>query len=631
MKVTVATSTNPAANGCCVVMPFTEYTSSATGRQDSDVARQPEHTGGNASKASRLIARMDAMPSAPPVVPLGKEGELYVYYSIPQRCVRELKPGEHTRMNLYSMASLADYAGWLEPGLSPDELEQKESCMMKKAGRLLMEMTGGKNFDSSTVCGRGVWRDDKTGGIIYNAGDMCFLVNPDGRMQRVEGVRDGRVYNSGAPLTIPAAEAMTDAEGSRLIRFFQERPWASPFAGELVAGWVACSFLAGVLPYRPHVWINAPSCTGKSALKCDILRALGAYGEDVNSVTGGHAVQKEGAATTAAAIYQEIGRDALPILFDEVESNGRANSAKNLDGLLALMRSSATSGDVGLSKGGANGKVKNYMLHCCFMLFSIANNLDRESDTSRCLVLRMSPYQDDAKRNTAWKAQQETRAQLQHDGFVAHLITRLLQAVPDLLENALTIKKDLMAAGTDVRRAELLGYLLAGAYALKHKGKVTATFMKHAHAVAKSVEGLHERESDMQRCLNALLGYTLPWHGGRICVSRLCDIVRRGGGTDEVKAAACTLESLGLHWHASHDALQIDHEARDIQRIFSGTDWAHGKILPVLGEGTSPRNRNITNELGIYQMSVRTPRGPRKRLMVPAAVVIPRGNINPAR
>ena len=577
-------------------------------------------------------AQADAMKGRPPVIPLGQEGAGNVYYSIPHRKAYPLKANEHTRAHLYRMAALTDYARWLAPDLSADAVEKEESAIMRRAGRLLLEMTGGKRYNPDMMRGRGVWRD-ADGGILYNAGDACFLVRSDGSMEHVDGVREPYIYDAGAPLIHPADDALTDEEGARLVDFFTARPWVLPCAGELVAGWMVCAVLAGVLPYRPQVWVNAPALTGKSALKRDMLRALGGKNEDADmpgregAVTGGHAVQFEAAATSPAGFMQRIGQDALPVAFDEGEEHGDdgGRKARNLAGVLDILRSAATSGDVGISKGGADGTAKVYKARFCTALFSIANNLSREADTSRFLVLRLSPLMDDAARAAMYESQEAARAMTQEQDFTPRLFTRLLRAVPALLDNARTIRAHLMAARYNPRRAELLGLLLAGAHALTKGGAVDAAYLEHAAAVAQAVEETQERESDKQRCLDTLLGYSVSLHGVPANVARLCKMVRGvvdktvGEAADAVRA----LESLGLEWKDNANALQVNPAAPGLKGVFRGTDWQGGKITPVLAEGCQG-GKDGKNALGIWTQSgnVRGA-GSRKVIMIPAALVMP--------
>lgn len=565
-------------------------------------------------------AQADAMKGKLIIIPLGEDGAWNVYWSRPHRSLYRLKMNEHTGAHLRRMAKLADYARWLAPDLPPDAVAEAERRIMKQAKDWMLDETGGRKFNPDMLRGRGVWRD-ADGGIVYNAGDACFLVLPDGRMEQVDGVRGRYIYDAGAPLIHPADDALTDEEGARLVDFFTARPWVLPCAGELVAGWLVCAVLAGVLPYRPQVWVNAPAFTGKSALKRDMLRALGGKG-DGEEVAGGHAVQLEGGDTTPNAVHQKIRHDALPVVFDEAESNGGERRARNMEGLLALVRSAATSGDVGLSKGGADGTAKNYLLRCCFLLFSIANNLDRAADTSRFLVLRLSPLMDDAAREAMWQRQEAARAMTQGQDFTARLFTRLLRAVPVMLDNARTIRKHLMDAKYNARRAEMLGELLAGAHALTKGGAVDDAYLEHAAEVAQAVEETQVPESDTQRCLDTLLGYSMPWTGGgKISVAQLCEVAARETDTERKQNACRALEALGLRWRGDLDALQVNTAWRGLRELYKGTDWEGGRVASMLAEGCKRDKK--PNALGVWLQSCKVSGRPVWLPMIPAALVLP--------
>lgn len=139
--------------------------------EQSRKAMLDEATAREADNAA--AAQEDAMKGKPPVIPLGQEGAANVYYSIPHKTKYTLKANEHARMHLYRMAALADYARWLAPDLSPDAVEKEEGAIMRRAGRLLMELTGGKRYNPDMLRGRGVWRD-ADGGIRLQCGG-CLL------------------------------------------------------------------------------------------------------------------------------------------------------------------------------------------------------------------------------------------------------------------------------------------------------------------------------------------------------------------------------------------------------------------------------------------------------------------------
>ncbi len=551
--------------------------------------------------ARAAAAKEEEQKGKPLIIPLGEEGACNVYWSRPHRCLYRLKMNEHTAAHLRRMARLADYARWLAPDLPPDAVEEAERKIMKRAKDWMLEETAGRKFDAACVRARGVWRDDETGGVIYNAGNACFLVRPDGMMEEVDGVRGRYVYDAGAMLPAPAADALTDAEGQRLVDFLTARPWVMPVYGELAAGWIVCAVLAGVIPFRPQVWINAPAQTGKTYLRNDMMQAV-----------RGVAVEFESASTTAPAVRQKLNGAALPAVFDEAESNGDGKNTNNLAALLDMVRTAATGKDARITKGGADGVQKEYLIRCCFLLLSIANNLDREADTSRFMVMRLAPLRDDAARAAMWKRQEAGRAMVQEASFTPRLLRRLLGAVPSLMDNVQAVKDRLMREGRNARRAEMVAHLVAGAYALTHKGAMTADALQHAAVVAAAVEQAEERTSDTERCLAVLLGHCVTVGGRHYTVQQLC---RAADGADiERKAEAeHELNAQGMRWKQDK-GLCVNPAAPAMREIYRGTDWSNGKIAPVLTAG----------EYGIRETRARLNKGHNSRrvLLIPAELVI---------
>ena len=221
-----------------------------------------------------------AADDAAPVVALGTRGNVLCYWSRPHRRYYELAAEKHTRLNLYALAPLAEWAAWVDSALADDPAAQIKAAraIMDEAARRLIESHGGRVFRADCMRARGIWRDPITGGLLYNAGDAVFLMPPDGTQARpVDALRGGALYDGGAALPHPAADALTDEEGGALLAFLTARTWAFNGAGILLAGWIVNALLAGALPFRAHVWVTAPRNTGKTfcaMIFCRFLAAL---------------------------------------------------------------------------------------------------------------------------------------------------------------------------------------------------------------------------------------------------------------------------------------------------------------------------------------------------------------------
>lgn len=562
-------------------------------------------------------------PAAPPpVIALGENGDDNIYWSMPCRRLYRLRISEHTGRHLRRMASPADYAAWLYPGADAEWVAENEGGILREAANALVDATrAAGTFDASSERLRacGVWHDAaEPGALVYNAGQACYLMRPGvaggaPTLQRVPGQRGEHIYTSGAQsLPTPARKPLSDEEGETLLGFLTARLWEAPWQGELLAGWLVCAVLAGALPFRPQVWVNAPAETGKTTLRDDLEEILGAL-----------AISLSGAASTPAGLRQKLQGSALPVLFDEAEAGGGARALGNLEGLLELIRAAATGKNARICKGGPDGEHRDYALRNCFILFSINNILHREADTSRFLQLRMRRLPTAKQNEERWRAQEPGRRLIAAADFTPRLLTRLLKGAPDTLANIAALKAYLRSAGVAARASELFAALMAGAHALCHAGPMDEGAMQHALVALRLYEkGIEATMDDCLRCLSALCGYTLPWEGSRASVAQLCEIIATAdAGAEEHTRAATALGSLGLRWRGELDALQVNPAARALREAYRDSDWPMGNITSVLTAECTGMGQSKANLYGIWTSSARVNGVPQRCIFVPYQLI----------
>ncbi len=553
-------------------------------------------------------ARKEAERNRPPVECLGAEGSCNVYWSRSSGDIHKLKANEHTRNNLYRMARFEEYARWMRPDLPPDDAEEQEASIMKKAVRRLLEGSLGKRFNASRVRGRGVWPDD-SGGWVYNAGASCWFIPADGgQVEQVDAVRNGYVYAAGVALPSPADTPLSDKEGRELVELMRARSWVLPGAGDVMAGWMVAAMLAGVMPICPHVWINAPAGTGKTHLKNDLVAVL-----------GDDAMTQEGVPTDAG-VRQRLNGDDIPVLIDEVEEGDNETAGRNIRKLLDLMRS-ASYGKAPITKGGADGTPRLYPMKCSFALFSIANCISRDADSSRCLVLHLR--RGDKTIRNIWARQDAGRALVQTPGFHGRLVARLLACLPVLMENLSVLREHLgKVEGVDSRRAELFAVLMACRHALVSRENMRQEAMQEAAALMLAYGEQEEKESDFSRCLAVLLGHVVRVRGQEMTVADACRVMEAKVDTETMAACALSLGAAGLRWRDDLNALQVDTLADKMKRIFTGTQWSNGKVAPVLAEGADKnKGKAGKNDLGIFYVSDKK-LGGRRCVVIPASLVL---------
>jgi hypothetical protein len=518
-----------------------------------------------ARESEEQRARKEAEQSRPPVICLGREGTEHVFYSTESRFLSRLEASKIKLPALLDIATRSHWERYLFPelvkaGTAPTKRELEETALER-----LLDDSRNKTFSPDAVRARGVW-PDAAGGWIYNAGAACWHIPADGgKPYKVDNVRGKHVYLKGAELPAPDADMLTDEDGQKLIDLMTARPWATPGAGDMVAGWLVASLLAGALPICPHVWMNAPAGTGKTSLKTDLEAVFSAL-----------CCTKMDTIPTEPALRQSIKGDCLPVLIDEAEPEKLEKCAD----MMRLIRTATKGGDI--TTGTTNGSPRRYWVKCCTMLFSTANGIDRDTDASRFFVHALQKVQN--KTLEAYQVKQDAaRWMVDSPDFQKRFVARLVRLLPVIMQSVQECTADLEQAGFPGRRAELMAVLMACRHALTSCTPMTCEERARAGAILRAYERQADTESDFSQCLTHLLTFKVRLHNaGEMTVTEACRLAD-GSDPDTREAAERALALYGLRWRDDRQALQVDTRATVMKKIYTGTRWASGKILPVLG------------------------------------------------
>ena len=132
---------------------------------------------------------------------------------------------------------------------------------------------------------------------------------------------------------------LSDSAAYEILELAQRFQWDVQASGMLLAGWVALAPICGALDWRPHVWLTGGAGTGKSAILDRFVSPLLA---DMGVHVSGN--------TTEAGLRQTLKSDALPIIFDEAESNEKADQQR-MQSILALARVASSETNAQMIKG----------------------------------------------------------------------------------------------------------------------------------------------------------------------------------------------------------------------------------------------------------------------------------------
>lgn len=420
-------------------------------------------------------------------------------------------------------------------------------------------------FNMNAIRGRGAWMD--AGRVVLHAGTHLIV---DGTLHRLGMLRTKFIYEQGSHLPMDTEEAMSDEEANELFKFISSLTFARPLDAMLLAGWIALAPVCGMLRWRPHIWVTGAAGSGKSWILSNLIKdCIG----DVSVFVQGE--------TTEAGLRQEIGKDALPIVFDEAESESAGSSAR-IDGVLAFARAAST-GEAGMvAKGGQGGKGHTYSVRTMLAMASILPGVTLKSDVGRFSVLEVLPDRT-AGATERWAGQVELYNSIVACARGGRFVGRIVKNLPVLIAN---IEAASIAAAEvlgDQRAGDQMGALLAGAFMWTTP---TALSVADFRGWLRRQDLSSEREAsgmkDEDTLLGLLLGAIIKVDGNHTrTVFELAEITNKRFSDDRVgfEVAKSTLERHGFR--VDDEALFISDSHHEVRRILAGTQFArnHARTL----------------------------------------------------
>lgn len=370
------------------------------------------------------------------------------YYIPADGFIYDYSPASHGKQVLLALAPLGF---WLEKFPSHDGCIHTDAAVS-----WLLEMSQRITFDPSMRRGRGAWRD--AGRIVIHQGHDILDVQT-GALCPVTDFASKYIYPKAYSFAEDRVPALASKEAYNLLKICQSLPLESKMSAYLLAGWIACAQIGGVLDWRPHVWITGRKGSGKSyTMNNLILPMLGKNCLQVQS------------STTEAGIRQSLQGDARPVLFDEAEGTGQRERDR-LQRVLELARQASSEGGGVIAKGTAGGQALSFHIRSCFCFSSISHSITQNSDRSRVTVIEI-----DSKRYGG-EAQYQELVKLIHDNitpdFCNAFYWRCVEIADIIRQNAKVFSDAATNIFRDRRAGDQIGALLAGAYSLSSKGLIT--------------------------------------------------------------------------------------------------------------------------------------------------------------
>ena len=368
-------------------------------------------------------------------------------------------------------------------------------------------------YDPTLLRGRGFWWDDDRS--LLHLGDR-IIVDGDTIPSTTKLSNSRYNYQRLVSLKGPKINSpLGDNEARQIATIANSLLWESKVSAKLLVGWVVLAPICGVLNWRPHAWLTAGAGSGKSTVLEDfVIPLLG----DMRLVVVGN--------TSEAGIRQSLKADALPVIFDEAESNERADQIR-MQSILSLARVASFETDANILKGSSDGTMQNFKIRSMFMFSSIATALKQGADRSRFAQLTLKnpevEFATAEERAAHWDAIRKAL-----DTYISVDVGRRLQArtfslIPVIRDSIEVYKKAASEFfGGNQRDGDQYGTLMAGAWCLAFDRPPTREEAYASMGSAADWEAHLSRKdtSDHRTCVDIIMQHQIKIEGEDKTVTR---------------------------------------------------------------------------------------------------------------
>jgi putative DNA primase/helicase len=497
---------------------------------------------------------------------LGCDGDSFFYMPDKSQQIVSLAASAHGKANLMRLAPLQM---WEEsfPGRSGADWDLAVNALIQLSQSMPI-------FDPRRIRGRGCWLDGND--IIYHAGDR-LLVN--GSEMSIPGYNSSKrsIYHGALRIEHDTTAICPNSSAAKLIELCELLSWEKSISGKLLAGWLALAPIGGALRWRPHLWVTGPSGSGKSWIVANIIQPI----------VGDAALHVQGA-TSEAGIRGTLGSDALPVVFDEAESEDKAAQVR-FENILNLARQSSTETGAGIVKGTASGGSVFYLIRSAFCFASIGVAAVKKSDLSRISILQLRKNMGKAGSEHFDRVVALWKQTIGFGNYSEQIRARSVKMAAVIRENCEIFARVAVDFTGDKRSADQVGTLLAGAFSLTST-KVVSEDAAREFMSRQDWNGFKSEDvdNDENQCLAHLFASTIRFDVAGVNYARtiaevVADIQVDPLSTDDAgtglrqKDRANALQRHGIRYCNETKGIFVANNHPALETIFSNTAWGAAK------------------------------------------------------
>jgi len=518
-------------------------------------------------------------------------GEAY-YLPRDSRQVVSLSAAAHTKLNLLSIAPL----WWWSQNYRPAKRNDADGVDWTLAADALLRKAKKQGiFDRDMIRGLGAWWDD--GRCAVHLGESVQL---DGKPYSVDSVPSRYTYELAKATRIGTSAPLTSEQSRKFVAICESLRWELPVYGKLCAGWIFLAPICGALDWRPHMWITGEPGSGKTTIVNMIKRALG---RNLILFLGD---------TTEAGVRQTLASNAMPVLFDEFESE-RKKSAQRVEDVMSLITQASSETEGILAKGGMGGKATAFRIRSMFCFSSVAVAIKQAAARSRITVLSVRTAEAATPENIAqYNALMHNIETTLRPEYIDALQARAVTLIPTIRANAVVFAEAAALVLKTRRFGDQIGTLLAGAYGLHSTNRITPEAAREWLETQDWSEQTQDQDvSDKSECLGWILARRVSVQderGHRVerTIGELLRVAVAGLSTGDIQCRDATEELARCGLRVEADNLQIANSHPWIERTLVDTPWESSYSRTLLRLALSRRGP-VVNFAGVRKRCVEVP------------------------
>lgn len=451
--------------------------------------------------------------------PLGydDDSDTYYFFSALTETIVAIKTGE---MKPAKLRQLATPETWIKrfPKFSKSDALNGPTVNWEEAAAYIQAISHSLPlYNPATLRGLGATRDGDN--IVVHLGSSLLVNGQSVALADYESP-SGYMFTRRTEAAFPANQVPASTEQLAAIHdLIVKFGWEDAFSGHFTAGYLLLAPFAGVLNWRPHLYITAPQGSGKTYFDEHIVRPLLACSGLIF----------QGAGATEPGVRGRIKHDSRPVLLDDIDGGKkdfRGNS--DFDTIIEYMRQHCReiTGST-VPKGGRDFVRKTFALRSMFMVTSINYLVKEPADLQRIIQARLTAASEvpDSEVNILRAKHFNEFVEVQRlalisqdnsTGFAVQAnVARRLQQILDAIKVFITAV--LPMVGKSQRLADSYGTLLAGSWVW---GNTHVPTVEEAAAWVESIGKLRtiiasdENTSLSRKVLNAILMHQGQLDGG---------------------------------------------------------------------------------------------------------------------